>query len=205
MKDTQAEQLEKIAEEVEQLSLSPLYDYRKQNGYQSVAGEGDPHAAIMLIGEAPGENEAKSGRPFVGAAGRILDDLFESIRLRRADVYITSVLKDRPPDNRDPTQAEIQLYGPFLMRQIDVIRPKVIVTLGRFAMEFILRQLNVTAKPPKISDAHGKMLESESEYGHITIIPLYHPAVAFYDEQRKEALHDDFQLLRQFVPGDNSD
>ena len=199
MDQTKAAQLEKIAEEVEKLSQSPLYEYRQTNNYKMVPGEGNPDAAIMFIGEAPGEKEAKSGRPFVGAAGRLLDELLGSIDLKREDVYITNIVKDRPPDNRDPTPAELRLYQPFLLRQIEIIQPQVIVTLGRFAMDFILNQFSMGEKGQKISQLHGQLLTAHTPYGQISFVPLYHPAVALYTRDSGEILKQDFQILKQFA------
>lgn len=197
-KDKEA-QLEALAEEIRDLDESPLYDYRKNHNYHSVFGEGDADADIMFIGEAPGKQEAKSGRPFVGAAGKVLDELLQSIDLEREDVYITNVVKDRPPDNRDPRPEEIELYTPFLLEQIDVIQPKVIATLGRFAMEFILDQFDLEPEEQKISRLHGQVLEAEASYGPISVVPLYHPAVALYRSDQKQTLKDDFQALKQFI------
>jgi DNA polymerase len=197
-KDKEA-QLEVLAEEIRNLDESSLYAYRKNHNYHSVFGEGDADADILFIGEAPGKQEAKSGRPFVGAAGRVLDELLQSIDLEREDVYITNVVKDRPPDNRDPKPEEIELYTPFLLEQIDIIQPKVIATLGRFAMEFILDQFDLEPEEQKISKLHGQVLEAEASYGPISVVPLYHPAVALYRSDQKETLKDDFQALKQFI------
>jgi uracil-DNA glycosylase family 4 len=199
MRNNRAAQLNKIAEEIPGLEESPLYDYRKENNYSPVIGEGDLQAAIMFVGEAPGEQEAKSGRPFVGSAGRVLDELLGSIGLDREDVYITNVVKDRPLDNRDPSADEVQLYAPFLTRQIEIIRPKVLVALGRFAMDFILQEFNMDEQGQKISSLHGKMLKARASYGDVVIVPLYHPAVTFYSADRRDVLEQDFQVLRQFV------
>ena len=117
--------LKEIRDEIMNLSVSPLYEYRTTNNYFPVIGEGDHYAKIMFIGEAPGEQEAKKGRPFIGASGRMLDELLKSIGLARESVYITNIVKDRPPDNRDPRKDEIKLYTPFLERQIQIIQPKV--------------------------------------------------------------------------------
>jgi DNA polymerase len=153
----------------------------------------------MFIGEAPGEKEAKTGRPFVGASGRFLNELLQSIDMKREDVYITNIVKDRPPNNRNPSVKEIRLYQPFLLRQIDIIRPEVIVPLGRFSMEFILNQFDAPEKGQKISELHGKQLKGTAPYGEITIVPLYHPAVALYSVDSKQTLVNDFQILKQFV------
>jgi DNA polymerase len=199
MTESRAAQLEKMAEEVRNLSESPLYQYRQANKYAMVFGEGNPDAAIMFIGEAPGEQEAKTGRPFVGASGRLLSELLKSIGLEREDVYITNVVKDRPPENRDPTAVEIQLYQPFLLKQIELIQPQVIVTLGRFAMDFVLKQFNLPEKGQKISRLHGQLLQAQTAYGPVSVVPLYHPAVALYTREQAETLKQDFQVLKQFV------
>src|SRR3989344_8123108 len=118
--------LRAIRDEVLALTESPLYSYRVENNYHPVIGEGSHDARVMFIGEAPGKNEALKARPFCGAAGKILDELLGSIGVKREDVYITNIVKDRPPENRDPTPEEIGMYAPFLDRQIDIIAPKII-------------------------------------------------------------------------------
>lgn len=191
------ERLEQIARDLEGLTESPLYEYRQEYGYSPVVGEGDPGARIMFIGEAPGKQEAKSGRPFVGRAGHLLDKLFESAGLARENVYITNVVKDRPPENRDPRVGEIELYAPFLVRQIEIVRPRVIVTLGRFATEFVLGHFG--RKAGKIGEMHGQEIEVEAAHGPVTIVPMYHPAAAFYVEGRQETMEEDFQVLRKYL------
>lgn len=192
------EQLEQIAEEVRNLAASPLYEHRTQNNYHMVFGEGSPDAEILFIGEAPGEWEAKKGQPFVGASGRMLNELLAGIGLKREEIYITNVVKDRPPDNRDPSKAEIELYTPFLLRQIEVIQPKVIATLGRFAMDFIFATFDMPQQGEKISALHGKVLPAQTAYGEIAVVPLFHPAVALYNQSQKQTLVDNFQVLKRF-------
>ena len=191
--------LEQIRQEIINLTESPLYEFRTTNNYSPVIGEGDPQAKIMFIGEAPGENEAKKGRPFIGASGRLLDELLKSIGLERQSVYITNIVKDRPPDNRDPRKGEIQLYSPFLERQIQIIQPEVFATLGRFSMEFILTLLDSPHKKDKITALHGKVIEITTPYGKSHVVPLFHPAVALYTANQKDVLIEDFKALRQFV------
>lgn len=191
--------LKKIKDEIVNLKVSPLYDYRVKNKYHPVIGEGSHYAHIMFVGEAPGETEAIKARPFCGAAGRILDELLESINVKREDVYITNVVKDRPPGNRDPQPSEIELYSPFLYRQIQIIKPKVIATLGRFSMSYIMNKFGLFDKLESISKIHGKIFETNAEYGQIKIIPLYHPAVALYSGGMKKSLVEDFKILKQFV------
>ena len=174
-----------------------LADFRRTNNYFAVLGEGSHEAKIMFVGEAPGRNEAKTGRPFCGAAGKILDDLLASIGIPRKNVYITNIVKDRPPQNRDPLPSEIELYAPFLDRQIDVIRPKVIATLGRFSMEYIMRKFGLGLELESISRAHGKLYEADAEFGKLKILPLYHPAAAIYNQFLKETLKKDFHVLKE--------
>jgi len=197
--NTKTAQLEQLSDEVRTLTASPLYAYRIANHYSPVIGEGSLDAKLMFIGEAPGEQEAKRGRPFVGASGHFLDELLKSIDLQRADVYITNVVKDRPPENRDPTTAEIRLYTPFLVRQVEIIQPSVIVTLGRFAMDFVLKLFQMAEQGQKIGALHGRLLQATAAYGPLAVVPLYHPAVALYTSERRATLLEDFQILQQFV------
>lgn len=200
MAPTREQRMEKIKEALIGLTDSPLYSYRQAQGYHAVLGEGSLDAQIMLIGEAPGEREAKTGRPFVGASGRFLDELLASIGLKREDVYITNVVKDRPPENRDPTPEEIALYTPLLAQQIEIIQPRVVATLGRFAMSYAMQLFNVPFNgTPKISELHGQVLEGKASYGPVAVVPLFHPAVALYSTQRRDTLLEDFQALRRFI------
>ncbi len=190
------QQMKKIRDELIAFHDSPLYKYRTTNEYYPVIGEGNHNAKIMFIGEAPGENEAKTARPFCGAAGRILDELLASIDLKREDVYITNILKDRPPGNRDPLPDEIEVYTPFLIRQINIIQPRVIATLGRFSMKFIMELCHLekeSAMP--ISSTHGKTFIGKCDYGDVSVIPLYHPAVVLYKATMKDQLIEDFKAL----------
>ncbi len=193
------EQLRQIKDEIINLTDSPLYEFRVSNKYYPVIGQGDHYAKIMFIGEAPGENEAKTGRPFCGASGRVLDELLETINLNREDVYVTNIVKDRPPNNRDPHKSEIELYSPFLVRQINIIQPRVIATLGRFSMEFVLKLLDMPEKTQKISQLRGKVLKTDTEYGEVHVVPLFHPAVALYKPSDRTILEEDFQVLTQFL------
>lgn len=195
MSDEKYEKMKAIRDEVVAID-GALAEYRKENNYHAVLGEGSHEAKIMFIGEAPGQNEAKTGRPFCGAAGKILDDLLASIDVPRKDVYITNIVKDRPPGNRDPLPSEIELYAPFLDRQIAVIQPRVIATLGRFSMEYIMRKFGLSFELEPISRAHGKLYEADVEWGKLKIAPQYHPAAAIYNQSLKETLAKDFQVLK---------
>lgn len=190
------ELMKKIRDEVVALSNSPLYAFRVENKNLPVIGEGSHDARFMLVGEAPGRNEAATGRPFCGRAGKILDELLASIDIPRTEVYITNIVKDRPPQNRDPLPSEIETYGPFLDRQIEIIKPKVIVTLGRYSMQYIMQKFGLSFELEPISAAHGKTYQAKANYGNITIAPMYHPAAAIYAKSLKETLKKDFQILK---------
>lgn len=155
-----------------------------------VFGEGSPDGAVLFIGEAPGFNEDLQKRPFVGRAGKLLDELIADIGWKRAEVYITNIVKRRPPENRDPTPAEIDAYKPYLARQIEILNPKVIATLGRFSMNYFLPFA-------KISRDHGKIFESNERI----IFPLFHPAAALRATSVLEELRADFKKLPDVASG----
>lgn len=191
--------LKQIRDEVVNLTDSPLYAYRIENNYFPVIGAGNHHAEIMIIGEAPGANEAKTGIPFCGASGRVLDELLRSIDLDRDDVYITNVVKDRPPNNRDPHKGEIELYTPFLVRQIEIIQPEVFVTLGRFSMEFILKLFESDKQKGKITQLAGEVIPVTTSYGEAHVLPLLHPAVALYQGNDTTSHRKHIKALKQFI------
>ena len=199
MPANRTERLRAIKDEIVSLTQSPLYSYRSANGYFPVIGQGNHYADIMFIGEAPGKNEAETGRPFCGASGRVLDELLASIDLEREQVYVTNIVKDRPPNNRDPLKSEIDVYAPFLLRQIDIIQPQVIATLGRFSMEFILKRFQAPAASQKISQLHGRVIRVQTAYGQTAVLPLFHPAAALYNPNQRTTLEADFQVLKQFI------
>lgn len=151
---------------------------------QLVFGDGNPDAEIVFIGEAPGKNEDEQGLPFVGAAGKFLNEMLEGIKLKRADVYITNIVKYRPPENRDPLPEEKAEFLPYLIRQIEVIKPKLIVTLGRHSMDVLLPGL-------KISQVHGQ----PKRYIGQVYLPLFHPAAALYNGGLRQTLMDDFMKI----------
>lgn len=193
--ESRTEQMRKIKDEVVNAKDSPLYDYRVKNNYFPVIGEGSHEAKIMFIGEAPGKKEAETGRPFCGASGRVLDELLASIEIDRKEVYTTNIVKDRPPENRDPLPNEIEFYAPFLDRQIEIIAPQVIATLGRFSMAYIMKKFGLESELKSISQIHGNSFKANTSYGLINIIPLYHPAVAIYGTNM-EILKKDFAVLK---------
>lgn len=190
------ELMKKIKDEVVALKGSPLYQFRIENKNLPVIGEGSHFAKIMFIGEAPGRNEARTGRPFCGAAGKILDELLESVGIKREEVYVTNIVKDRPPQNRDPLPSEIEIYGPFLDRQIEIIQPKIIATLGRYAMGYVMNKLGLELELEPISKMHGRTFDTTTSYSAIKVVPLYHPAVAVYNSHTLDSLKSDFQILK---------
>lgn len=198
-KEEKYEAMKQIRDEVMNLSDSPLYQFRTAHHYLPVIGEGSHDARIMFIGEAPGKNEAQTGRPFCGAAGKTLDSLLESIGIPRKDVYITNIVKDRPPENRDPLPSEIEAYGPFLDHQVEIIQPKIIVTLGRYSMQYIMRKFDLEFELTPISRAHGKSYEADASYGRVHIIPQYHPAAAIYNRELIETLTEDFKIIPTYL------
>jgi DNA polymerase len=154
-----------------------------------VPGDGNPHAEIVFIGEAPGAKEDAAGTPFVGSAGKMLAALLGSIGLTRDDVYITNVVKFRPPDNRDPTKKEKEACMPFLRDELAIIKPTVIVPLGRHALAHF-------AKDITIGESHGRPLPSSEDYA---IFPMYHPAAALHNPNLRQTLKDDFAALGAFL------
>jgi len=197
MTNIRDQKLKEIRDEVWNLTQSPLYNYRKKNNYYPVLGEGNHQAKIVFIGEAPGRNEAQTGRPFCGQAGKILDQLLQAVNIKRQDVYITNIVKDRPPGNRDPQPEEIKLYTPFLLHQLEIIQPETIATLGRFAMNFVMKEFGLEDKLKTISQLHGQVFPTQASWGEIKIIPLYHPAVAVYNVNKIDVLKKDFEILKK--------
>lgn len=190
--------MKKIERELLNFKESPLYKYRKENNFVPVVGQGSFDARIVFIGEAPGKNEAMTGRPFCGASGKILDELLAHIKINRENVYITNVVKDRPENNRDPKPEEIELYAPFLNKQLEIIKPKVIATLGRFSMEYIMNKFGLEDKIKIISKIHGEKIKVKTPWGEIWVIPLYHPAVAVYNRNQLSLLKKDFEILTKY-------
>lgn len=195
---SKTDELKKIKDEIVDIS-GELADLRRAGKYYPVIGEGSHEPSIMFVGEAPGETEAKTGRPFVGRAGQFLNELLASIDIPRESVYITNIVKDRPPKNRDPLPDEIALYAPFLDRQIAIMKPKVIATLGRFSMTYVMNRYGLEWELGPISSLHGKVFDTEVEGQKVKIVPLFHPAAAIYNQHLKPALIEDFKVLKTLV------
>lgn len=150
-----------------------------------VMGDGNPDADIVFIGEAPGKHEDIQGLPFVGAAGKFLNEMLQSIQLDRSDVYITNIVKYRPPNNRDPLPEEKKAFWPYLVRQVDIIQPKLVITLGRHSMEYFMPN-------QKISAVHGQPKRIALGERKQVVMPLFHPAAALYNGGLRQTLLDDF-------------
>lgn len=164
---------------------------------QLVPGDGNPNADIVIIGEAPGKKEDLEGRPFVGAAGRFLNEMLAQADMERSDVFITNIVKYRPPNNRDPKPAEKKAFWPYLLRQLEIIDPKVVITLGRHSMEYFIPE-------GKISEIHGHALREKVKYHdgrehEWLIVPLYHPAAALYNGSLRQTLIDDFLRVPEII------
>ncbi|MCD6399038.1 MAG: uracil-DNA glycosylase [Candidatus Aenigmarchaeota archaeon] len=183
------EKMSDLIEEIKNCKRCGLWESRTN----VVPGEGSINAEIMFIGEGPGYWEDQKGRPFVGRAGKVLDELLEFIGLKREEIFIANILKCRPPKNRNPEKEEIKACTPYLEAQISIINPKIIAPLGKFAMEFIFEKFGLGER--KISEVHGKVFEINTINGKIKIIPLYHPAVAVYNSNKIDLLKEDFKKL----------
>lgn len=187
------ERITQLENEIKQKNICP--DLAAQ-ATQLVMGDGNLDADIVFIGEAPGKKEDLEGRPFIGASGRLLETLLDSVALNREDVYITNIVKYRPPNNRDPSKAEKAAFAPFLTEQLRIINPKVVVTLGRHSMEYFLPDAT-------IGDVHGLpqmiTLEGAQKGQVVTLVPLYHPAAALFNGGLRQTLMDDFQIVSQIV------
>ena len=179
--------MSELTEMYERIRVCPLCDLSKSRT-NAVPGEGPDNAKIMLIGEAPGFHEDRQGRPFVGAAGKYLDELLGTIGIKREQVYIANVIKCRPPQNRDPLPEELAACKPYIDKQIELISPKVIITISRFAM--------VPWFPDKkISDIHG----TPKKFGSRVVLPMYHPAAALHQPSLKRVIEEDFKKIPQIL------
>jgi len=185
---SRASSLVEIKELVSKCERCSLY----QTKTKDVVGVGNKDADIMFIGEAPGKSEDEQGEPFVGAAGKFLNEMLAGINLKREDIYIANVLKHRPPSNRDPLPEEAEACWPYLRRQIELINPKIIVFLGRHAMNRFFPEL-------KISEAHGNEFHAEKWGRDQAFLALYHPAAALYNGGMRQTLINDFNKLPKIL------
>jgi DNA polymerase len=186
---TRAAELRELAEVVSACTKCPLAEGRTQ----AVFGNGNPDADLMFVGEAPGFHEDQQGVPFVGQAGKLLDRLLAGIGLTRADVWVANVLKCRPPGNRDPQPHEIEACEPHLFRQIELIQPQVVATLGNFATKLL------SGKPHGITRVHGQEQETTLGGRRVLLYPIYHPAAALYTPAMLKVLESDFARIPELL------
>jgi len=190
---TTQQQLDQLEQEILDSNVCP--ELRDQ-ATQMVFGSGSPDADVIFIGEAPGAKEDLSGEPFVGASGKMLNEMLEQSGMQRSDSYITNIVKYRPPDNRDPSVSEKNEFLPYLLKQIAIIKPKIMATLGRHAGSVFLPDLiigNDHGKPKQIK------VELDGKEEDVLIVPLYHPAAALYNGSLRQTLFDDFQTAAQLI------
>ena len=191
---SKAELIEKIASEIRVCVKCPLWKGRRN----AVPGEGNIDATVVFVGEAPGYWEDAKGLPFVGAAGKILNTLLTKIGLPREHVFITNVVKCRPPENRDPKPDEVKTCTSlYLNRQIALIQPKIIVTLGRHSTAYTLSKTSLETKTVEgITQLHGKVIQTQFLNLPVSVIPMFHPAAVLHNPKYREALESDFDLLK---------
>lgn len=189
MRESTEDRLSALAEEIVTLNVCPEL---KAQATQLVMGDGNPEADIVFIGEAPGKNEDLQGKPFVGAAGKFLNEMLAQAGMDRGDVYITNIVKYRPPNNRDPLPEEKAAFLPYLLKQIAIINPKVVITLGRHSMEYFLPS-------QKIGQIHGQPRQISVGDGKIVLMPLFHPAAALYNGGLRQTLIDDFLKVPEII------
>jgi len=175
----------------------------KENATNLVFGKGNPEAEIMFVGEGPGKNEDLQGLPFVGAAGKNLDGLLKKVGLSLDEIYVANILKYRPPENRDPNPSEIKAHTPWLLKQISVIKPKVICSLGNYATKFFLAEGNVNNmdKQEGITKVHGKVKMIKLDGVVIKLIPLFHPAAIIYNRSLIDAWEKDMEIVKEEISG----
>jgi uracil-DNA glycosylase family 4 len=183
------EQLDKVRQAIVDKNICPDLAAQATN---LVMGDGNIDADIVFIGEAPGKNEDEQGLPFVGAAGKFLNEMLAQAGMVRSDVYITNIVKYRPPNNRDPLPEEKAAFWPYLLKQLQIIQPKVVITLGRHSMEYFLPDM-------KISQIHGQPKRIQFGDDHLVIVPLYHPAAALYNGSMRQTLIDDFLMVPEII------
>jgi uracil-DNA glycosylase family 4 len=189
MEDTKQAQIDRVREDIIEKNICPELAAQATN---LVVGDGNLNAEIVFIGEAPGKNEDEQGLPFVGAAGKFLNEMLTAAGMERSDVYITNIVKYRPPNNRDPLPDEKKAFWPYLLKQLQIIQPKVVITLGRHSMEYFLPDM-------KISQIHGQPKRIQFGEHKIVIVPLYHPAAALYNGALRQTLIDDFVNVPKII------
>jgi len=186
---TKQQQMDALAAEIVDNDICPELAATAQ---RLVVGDGNLDADIIFIGEAPGKKEDETGLPFVGASGKFLDEMLTSVNLTRQDVYITSIVKYRPPNNRDPKPAEKAAFWPYQLKQLEIIQPKVVVTLGKHSLGYFL-------PGAKIAEVHGQASHVMIDGMDLIVIPLFHPAAALYRRSLRQTLIDDFLKVPELI------
>ncbi len=190
MTRTRKNLIKELLDEVSICKNCRLWQFAKN----AVPGEGSLKARLMLVGEAPGYNEDIQGRPFVGSAGKLLDEMLAAIGMNRELVYITNIVKHRPPKNRLPRRDEVVACTPYLSRQVSIIRPKIIAALGLCATSYMLSQFNLDVGA--MSEVRGKIFHGTLSGVSVSIIPTYHPAAELYARKYRRAMDEDFRRIR---------
>jgi uracil-DNA glycosylase family 4 len=186
--------LRQLEKEVRECIKCPLHLSRNL----AVAGEGNSNAKLMFVGEAPGYHEDLEGRPFVGAAGKLLTKMIEqTLGIRRENVYITNIVKCRPPENRNPSQLEIETCAPYLERQLSIVKPQIVSSLGRYSTIYFLSKAGIVARG--ILSVRGKIYEFQSDSRKFSLLPTIHPAATLYDPKNLEILEHDFIKLKEML------
>ncbi len=186
---SKSQQMEALKDDI---IINDICSELRASAIQLVMGEGNLDADIMFIGEAPGKKEDETGLPFVGASGKFLNEMLELAGMKREDVYITSIVKYRPPNNRDPRPDEKKAFLPYLLKQIEIIRPKAIIPLGRHGMEYFLPGESISA-------IHGQVRKKIINDREVIIIPVYHPAAALYKRTLRQTMIDDFFQVAEYI------
>ncbi len=182
-----------------EITASDVTPELKAQATQLVFGAGNPDADIVFIGEAPGKKEDETGEPFVGAAGKFLNEMLASIGMERSDIYITNIVKYRPPNNRDPLPEEKKAFLPYLQAQLEIIQPKVVVTLGRHSGSCFLPDLHISNDHGEPKRIKLQFHDDKAKSFAIVILPLYHPAAALYNGGMRQTLIDDFALIPEII------
>jgi len=203
MANGRVRKLQSLARTMRRELDTDLAALREKGDQHFVFGKGDPDAQVVFVGEAPGRREAETGEPFVGAAGKLLDVLLKGIGRERQSVYITNVVKDRPPRNRRPRSGEIEAYKPYLLTQLKIIKPEVIVPLGLVSTRVLMDEFVGTSGLIRMKDVHGREYTGEADWGQMILLPMYHPAASFYGSLSKADLEHDFQVLQTLLRGGN--
>ena len=192
MPDDKQSRLDVIRQKIMDDEVTPQL---AETAIQLVFGDGNPDADVVFIGEAPGKKEDEQGKPFIGASGKFLNEMLGTIGLKREDIYITNIVKYRPPDNRDPKPDEKTEFLPYLQSQLEVIQPKVVVTLGRHSTNCFLPDLQISKVHGEPQRVKLSLKEDEGDILEVIILPLFHPAAALYNPAQRQTLIDDFAVI----------